>query len=237
MLTVVTTAFLPVSAMTQEKGAGTGSEASADAAFGYSMARAIGADVRDQQDESVGEIHDVIIGADGRVEQVVVSTGGLLGVADTLVAIPFGSLTFARGQAMLTSDKLLPLEERQALTYPDDDQVFVVLMPTNAAASGSARQMGETMREYLRQAGRKVQDWQGRVDAYADQARKNATETADEAAQTVQQSWSEVQRQWRRLQKASGEAWVEATKGFEKAFDEFSRTWNEATNKQKRQAG
>ena len=46
--------------------------------------------------ESVGDVNDVILNADGKVASVVVGVGGFLGMGEKDVALSFDKLTFAR---------------------------------------------------------------------------------------------------------------------------------------------
>lgn len=54
----------------------------------------IGLDIKNGQDETIGEIDDVVVDADGRIQQVVVSVGGFLGVGARSVAISWTDLRF-----------------------------------------------------------------------------------------------------------------------------------------------
>jgi hypothetical protein len=54
----------------------------------------IGLDLKNAQNESIGEIDDVVVDADGRVQQVVVSVGGFLGVGARSVAIAWSDVHF-----------------------------------------------------------------------------------------------------------------------------------------------
>ncbi len=56
----------------------------------------IGASVYGPSDNSIGDINDVIIGADGQIKAVVVGVGGFLGVGEKNVALPFDALTVTR---------------------------------------------------------------------------------------------------------------------------------------------
>jgi hypothetical protein len=58
----------------------------------WSAADLIGAGVRSADGAEVGEIHDLILSSDAEVVTAVVSVGGFLGVADKLVAVPYGDL-------------------------------------------------------------------------------------------------------------------------------------------------
>jgi hypothetical protein len=54
----------------------------------------IGLDIKNGQNETIGEIDDVVVDADGRVQQVVVSVGGFLGVGARNVAISWNDIHF-----------------------------------------------------------------------------------------------------------------------------------------------
>jgi sporulation protein YlmC with PRC-barrel domain len=58
----------------------------------WSAADLLGARVRSADGEDVGEIEDLVLSADAKVVTAVVSVGGLLGVADKLVAVPYNDL-------------------------------------------------------------------------------------------------------------------------------------------------
>jgi len=54
----------------------------------------IGMNVKDSQDEDLGKIHDLVLNFDnGNIAYVVISSGGLLGVGDTLHAVPWKALS------------------------------------------------------------------------------------------------------------------------------------------------
>lgn len=52
-----------------------------------------GARVYDQNDKWIGEISEVLIGADGAVSEVVIDIGGFLGIGEKPVALGFDSLS------------------------------------------------------------------------------------------------------------------------------------------------
>lgn len=52
----------------------------------------IGADVRNMEDEDLGDIEDVVLGEDGSMEYVLISHGGFLGVGQDLVAMRWEDL-------------------------------------------------------------------------------------------------------------------------------------------------
>ena len=52
----------------------------------------INMDVKNSADEKIGDINDVIVGADGKVEQVIISVGGFLGVGTRKVAVAWNEV-------------------------------------------------------------------------------------------------------------------------------------------------
>jgi hypothetical protein len=56
----------------------------------------IGASVRNDANESIGSINELILAKDGRVAAVVVGVGGFLGIGEREVALDFKSLKFER---------------------------------------------------------------------------------------------------------------------------------------------
>jgi sporulation protein YlmC with PRC-barrel domain len=51
-----------------------------------------GVDVYNQNNERIGEVDDVLVDKDGRVEAVVIGVGGFLGIGERNVAVPFSAL-------------------------------------------------------------------------------------------------------------------------------------------------
>jgi sporulation protein YlmC with PRC-barrel domain len=49
-------------------------------------------DVYDSQDNKIGDVNDILVGPDGRISAVIVGVGGLLGVGEKDVAVPFKAL-------------------------------------------------------------------------------------------------------------------------------------------------
>jgi sporulation protein YlmC with PRC-barrel domain len=58
----------------------------------HRMSKIIGTEVRTKSGERVGEIRDVIVDNAGNVKLAIVSTGGFLGLGDTLHAVPWDAL-------------------------------------------------------------------------------------------------------------------------------------------------
>jgi sporulation protein YlmC with PRC-barrel domain len=202
----------------------TSAKPGSDVLLGISAQRAIDAEVRDRRGDDLGRVHDIILGMDGRAEQVVLSVGGYLGVGDKQVAVPYDALAFAGDDVVLMTVTRQDLEQRPAFSYPEDRKLLVIAAPKGA-------QQSDDMQQYVRQAREQMQEWQEKVDAYADEVSREGREAAQRARQNVADGWSKVQEQWQRLENASEESWEEAQDGFERARDEFEKAWNESASK------
>ncbi|WP_019953355.1 PRC-barrel domain-containing protein [Yoonia vestfoldensis] len=63
----------------------------------------IGADVHDLNGETVGNIDDIVLTADGQLGEVIVDVGGFLGIGARPVALAFDDLQIARDEGGMTS--------------------------------------------------------------------------------------------------------------------------------------
>lgn len=66
------------------------------AANEWLASKLIGASVKGAQNESIGEINEILIDSSGGVKAVVIGVGGFLGIGEKDVAVPFEALTVAR---------------------------------------------------------------------------------------------------------------------------------------------
>lgn len=65
----------------------------------------IGMDVKNRQDEKLGKVEDLAVDMEsGRIVQVILSTGGFIGIGDTLSAVPPGALHHDVAQKVLHLD-------------------------------------------------------------------------------------------------------------------------------------
>ena len=62
----------------------------------YRASALIGSNVLNSANESIGDINDLIVTEDGKIDRVIVGVGGFLGIGEKNVALPFNELTFAR---------------------------------------------------------------------------------------------------------------------------------------------
>jgi sporulation protein YlmC with PRC-barrel domain len=78
----------------------------------------IGTTVYSNNNENVGDINDIIIGKDGRVQGVVIGVGGFLGLGEKDVLIPLDRVQFSRdnnnNQRMVIADSKQDLENAPA---------------------------------------------------------------------------------------------------------------------------
>jgi sporulation protein YlmC with PRC-barrel domain len=67
-----------------------------DLAQAHRAKTVIGMDVKNSQGEALGKIHDLVLNFDnGDIAYVVISSGGLLGLGDTLHAVPWKALSLS----------------------------------------------------------------------------------------------------------------------------------------------
>ena len=79
----------PMAPMTTTPATPTATSPTVGAIRGSSL---INMNVKNSADETIGDINDVIVGADGKVEQVIISVGGFLGVGTRNVAVAWNDV-------------------------------------------------------------------------------------------------------------------------------------------------
>jgi sporulation protein YlmC with PRC-barrel domain len=72
------------------------------------VSKVIGAAVYNDKDQKLGSLEDVLLGADEKATQAVISVGGVLGVGARLVAVPFSQLQFPDKVGSSTSRVMMP---------------------------------------------------------------------------------------------------------------------------------
>lgn len=75
-----------------------GSYASEQTADEWRSSKLVGLNVYNANDEKIGDINDLLLGADGKISSAVIGVGGFLGMGEKLVAVPFGDLKFSRDE-------------------------------------------------------------------------------------------------------------------------------------------
>jgi len=61
----------------------------------WRSSKLVNLNVYNQNNEKVGDVNDVLVNRDGRVEAVVIGVGGFLGIGEHNVAVPFGALQWS----------------------------------------------------------------------------------------------------------------------------------------------
>ncbi len=174
----------------------------------------IGQTVRNGKGEKVGTVDDLILNRSDKVLYAVVSVGGILGVGDKLVAVPFEELKF--GAKDVSGVVVYDVTKEQLKTLP----AF-----TYAAASN-----GESREQYMRSAETSMDRWKDRISKGASDAKDNAKEMKAGASERIDSAWTKVQDQWTVLKSASAEAWQSAKKKFDSAMSDLEKAWSEATS-------
>ena len=64
-------------------------------AAGYRASKVIGSNVKNDAQETIGTIEDVLVSSDGKQPYAVLSIGGFLGMGSHLVIVPYQELKFA----------------------------------------------------------------------------------------------------------------------------------------------
>ena len=73
----------------------------AQAADEYRTSKLVGSKVYNSANENIGSIEDIILKADGSLDEVVLSVGGFLGIGDKYVSMPFSALKVSRDGSSL----------------------------------------------------------------------------------------------------------------------------------------
>ena len=120
----------------------------------------LGVDVVNAEGETIGEVDNVVIDADGQVRHVIVGVGGFLGMGEKNVALPWDQIVLAAdGESVTvpyTKDQLdglpshvYPEEVASGSVYGYDDDVRVnsYLSVEREATAEAAEQTGETVAE------------------------------------------------------------------------------------------
>jgi ribosomal 30S subunit maturation factor RimM len=78
----------------------------AQSADEFRTSKLVGAKVYNGANENIGSVEDIILKADGTMDEVVLSVGGFLGIGEKYVAMPFSALKVSRegGSVKITTD-------------------------------------------------------------------------------------------------------------------------------------
>lgn len=70
---------------------------------GWSVRKMIGKKVKGPKGENVGEVDNIIFGPDGKIRQLIVSTGGFLGIGDKNLAVKWSDVTVSPDYEFVTT--------------------------------------------------------------------------------------------------------------------------------------
>lgn len=74
-----------------------------DPATGWSVRKLVGKKVKGPKGENVGEVDNIVFGPDGKVRQLIVSTGGFLGFGEKNLAVKWSDVTVAPDYGFVTT--------------------------------------------------------------------------------------------------------------------------------------
>ena len=80
---------------------------------GWSAEQMIGSDVRGENGEEIGQVKDIVVGADGKISKVVVEVGGWLEMGDQHIGVPWKDVEIGRDMQWVQ----VPLREVESGTY------------------------------------------------------------------------------------------------------------------------
>ncbi len=62
----------------------------------YRTSKLVGSKVYNNANENIGSVEDIVLKADGSLDEVVLSVGGFIGIGDKYVSVPFSDLKISR---------------------------------------------------------------------------------------------------------------------------------------------
>jgi hypothetical protein len=185
----------------------------------------LGAPTRNAEGESIGEIHDLVIGKDQNVVQAVIDVGGFLGIGEKRVLVPFDELNTKGGDGIVVSATREQLEQRPEFNYAVSQGYWI----SDARQGDPAAP--EDRRQFTERTERQLDEWGRKVNQFSENARQEASAASDEAAREVGEAWDTVQQRWNQLKEASSDAWESGKSSFEDSWQDFQKTWDEAENR------
>ena len=107
---------------------------------GADAKKLIGRNVKNPQDQTVGEIESVYINADGKVDSVIVGVGGFLGMGERLVRVAWKDLRISdNGEKVVINATKDELKAMAPYTYRDTKQRGQVFTDTGVYSPAAAR--------------------------------------------------------------------------------------------------
>lgn len=172
----------------------------------------IGTDVVGSNGDVIGDITDLVIGPDGNVTHAIIAVGGVLGIGETDVVVPYERAKPTSQDGMVR----VSISEDELKAMPRFDYGKT----DDTAGIDAYREKAET----------NMTAWQTRVDELSSDAKSTTKEASAEAKQALDSAWVDVKSAWSELQSATADGWQEAKANFEEAMDRLDRAWTELTS-------
>jgi hypothetical protein len=86
--------------------------------------------------------------------------------------------------------------------------------------------VGTKKDDYLQRARNEMQEWRQKWDRMGEKAEAKGHEAKAETKEQLNAAWAETKEKWNKLQGASGDAWDDAKRSYEKASAEFKEKWH-----------
>ena len=183
-------------------------------AYMFRASEFIGETVYNGKGDKIGTVDDLILHKDEKVLYAVISVGGVLGIGDKLVAVPYSDLKV--GTKEVEGLVVYDITKENLKTQPEFH--YAVAQDENAR------------KQFMRSAGEQVDRWQQRVEQNMSGAKDNAKEMKKDASQRVETAWEKVKVEWMELKSASADAWDQAKRKFDEAMANLEQTWKDATS-------
>lgn len=197
----------------------------------------IGVSVVNLQNEKIGKIDDLLIENRDKVGLAVISVGGFLGVGDKLVAVPYDDLQIMEtdGEPQIVAHMTkADLEALPSFQYEPAMPAAGEQSSDGSATVGTTQSatvdFQADKQSYTNEYAGKIDSWDAKVQAYADQAKAATDDAQREMGDKVDSAWAEVKNQWAAVQSATADTWDTTKLSFQRAWDAFTATWEEANN-------
>ncbi len=104
----------------------------------------IGATVYGSDNSSIGEVNDLVLANDGKINGVVIGVGGFLGVGEKNVAVPFEKLNVTRKADSAAIDKITVSFTKDELKNAPTYAFYDASKPSTTGANTTERPRGTT---------------------------------------------------------------------------------------------
>ncbi|OXT00439.1 hypothetical protein B7H23_09930 [Notoacmeibacter marinus] len=167
--------------------------------------------------EAIGDVEDVVLDKSGKVDAVVVSVGGFLGIGDKSVALPFDRLSMEMkdGEQWIvsdaTSEELNQMAEFDADMLAPEQPEAAMTEAEGEAAEGAeeAEPMAEEAGQETEQAAETAaMETEQAAETAATETEQAADATANEAEQETEEAAAEVEQEGEQMAEQGQDATV-----------------------------